>query len=548
MRLDTEFFRLPLIVDAARLAAEVAQLDDAEWLRDPEDPTCSTLPLVAAGGDRVMRPTPHLARCPYAQEVLALLRAPVGRTRLTRIGARDGAATRRDWSYYSLSHAQIHIPVVTDPAAKVLCGDASAHMAAGEAWSLDTSRPHGVVSPSTIVHLVADTIATRALWDGAPAGADPRPALEIETWSAPLVMRPAEQEELVELLEPVPAAVRWFLHDWRELWHRHGESPSALTEYRTLLGFFDAALEPLPEREIVRQLLVVPALDVRVPAVIPRRRLDRPVFIVSTPRAGSTLLFETLWRSPSVFTPCGESHELIEGITGLHPAERDWESNRLTAADATPRVAAALEERFLAQLRARDGSSTLPPRVRMVEKTTKSLLRIPFLRALYPDALFIVLERDPYATIGSLLDIWRSGTMVSYPDLPGWEGPPWTLTLVPRWRETNGRPLEEIVAHQWSEGMRILLDDLEALDRASWCVASYETLIAEPQKEIERLCAFAGLAWDCQLTAPLPLSVSALTAPAPGKWRRNAAEIERVAGRIRPVAERARRLLHGAQV
>ncbi|HUP61611.1 MAG TPA: sulfotransferase [Thermoanaerobaculia bacterium] len=549
MRLQPECVRLPLAFDAARLGTELAQFEESDWRADDGG---FVLPLVSAGGDPSsdarkgpMRATPHLSRCPYMQEVLASLRSPVGRTRLIRF---DGnAAPRIDSTYYAVHRARVHVPVVTDSAAMVSCGGVSVHMAAGEAWILDPSKPHHVSEAMRAVHLVCDTVPSpefRDIVNGtAPAGAR---ALELESRNVPVVMSPAEQEALVELLDGVPAVVRWFLHDWRELWHQYGESPGGWARFRALLTLFDAALESLPEREIVRELLVVPALNpevaARVPAITSQRRIERPVFIVSPPRSGSTLLFQTLWRSPSVFTPCGESHEIIEGIEGLHPAQRGWESNRLTADDASPAVAAELEARFLAELRARDGSRTLPARVRMLEKTTKNLLRIPFLRALYPDAFFIVLHRDARETIGSLLDVWRAQTMVAYRELPGWQGPGWTLTLVPGWREVNGKPLEEIVAHQWSEGMRIMLDDLEPLDPRSWCVASYDALIAEPQKEIERLCALTGLAWDRELAAPLPLAVSTLTEPSPDKWLRNREAIDRIADRIRPVAERAREL------
>jgi hypothetical protein len=53
-----------------------------------------------------------------------------------------------------------------------------------------------------------------------------------------------------------------------------------------------------------------------------RDRFDRPVFIVSTPRSGSTLLFETLAQAPSLFTVGDESHGLIERIRALSPAGR----------------------------------------------------------------------------------------------------------------------------------------------------------------------------------------------------------------------------------
>src|SRR5262249_14749607 len=148
--------------------------------------------------------------------------------------------------------------------------------------------------------------------------------------------------------------VLWFLHDWRELWHQHGESPSGWAQYRALLDLFDASLESLPERETVRQMLVIPALnpelDARAPAVSARRRCARRVFIVSSRRAGSRLLFQTLWRAPTVFTAGNESHEIVEGIEALHPARHGWDSNRLTAEDATPSVASELESRWLAEL------------------------------------------------------------------------------------------------------------------------------------------------------------------------------------------------------
>src|SRR4029077_18360141 len=85
-------------------------------------------------------------------------------------------------------------------------------------------------------------------------------------------------------------------------------------------------------------------------------QFDRPVFIVSSPRSGSTLLFETLSNAPGLATIGGESHGLIESIAQISPAARGWESNRLTAADAEPSTVALLRERFRAALRYRDGA------------------------------------------------------------------------------------------------------------------------------------------------------------------------------------------------
>src|SRR5687767_9195280 len=115
-----------------------------------------------------------------------------------------------------------------------------------------------------------------------------------------------------------------------------------------------------------------------------RGAFDRPVFIVSAPRAGSTLLFETLSLSPSAWTIGGESHGL-EAIPGLNPASRGFDSNRLTAEHADPKTAALVKEFFAQRLRDRASRPPSAPAdgdpssraVRLVEKTPKNALRIP---------------------------------------------------------------------------------------------------------------------------------------------------------------------------
>jgi hypothetical protein len=268
------------------------------------------------------------------------------------------------------------------------------------------------------------------------------------------------------------------------------------------------------------------------------RPILRPVIIVSTPRAGSTMLFDALAQAPGVFTVGGESHAVIEGIPRLCAARQGFASNRLTARDATEEVTDALVRRFWAALRDRDGVRAAGP-VRMLEKTPRNALRVPFLNAVFPDAFFLYLHRDPLATLSSMLDGWRSGRIVTYPELPGWSGPPWSMLLVPGWRRLEGRPLAEIVATQWATATRILLDDLDALPPHRWGVTSYERLVTDPRGEIGRICALTGLEWDRPLPGRLPVSASAHTPPDPAKVERNRHELAAVAPLVREVAERA---------
>jgi len=60
----------------------------------------------------------------------------------------------------------------------------------------------------------------------------------------------------------------------------------------------------------------------------------KPVFIIATPRSGSSMLFEALAKIPDFWTIGGESHERFERIGKLNPEHRGFDSNRLTAEDA----------------------------------------------------------------------------------------------------------------------------------------------------------------------------------------------------------------------
>jgi hypothetical protein len=269
---------------------------------------------------------------------------------------------------------------------------------------------------------------------------------------------------------------------------------------------------------------------------------DRPTFILSTPRAGSSLLFQTMAQASSTFTIGGESHALIETIPGLHPRGQGWSSNALSAVDATPPIASEIARRFYARLRDRQGRPAAG-RVRMIEKTPKNSLRVPFIEAVFPDALYVYLYRDPRETISSMIEAWHSGGFVTYPRLPGWSGIPWSLLLVPGWRDLAGRSLAEIVATQWATTTTILLDDLAAVPSDRVITLSYAQLLASPQSTVAALCGTLDLPWDRNLEADLPLSPTVVSPPRPDKWRRDQAAIAGVWPILHDADVRARTLL-----
>lgn len=561
------------------------------------------LPLIAANGDPddasfagPMRPTPYLQRSPYLNQVLSHLGAVWGRTRLMKLTGHAEVNPHFDINYYWRTRMRVHIPVLTRPTVRFRCGDDEVNMAPGECWIFDTWRKHCVINDADTerIHLVADTVGSDAFgelmragrmtgvppppgWRAEPVAPATRPhPLRLESTNIPAVMTPWELREHVgfllretqphPLLESVQQVSARFLGAWTALWAEFGTDEAGWPAYRRAIETYDAWLrENAPDLRLQGGSLLLGGLRFMIFAVAvggnqpsgggeqrqdvapgPRAgeggrdaQFDRPVFIVSPPRSGSTLLFETLARARGVHTIGRESHALIESLPGLSIIDMAYASNRIEAAAATPQVVAELRRRFAAQAHDRDGRAPAFLPLRLLEKTPKNSLRIPFLARVFAEARFVYLYRDPRETLASMIEAWKSGRFNTYPELPGWNGPPWSLLLTPGWRELNGLPLPEIVAHQWETTTRILLDDLAALPPERTVVARYDALLADPGAEVARLCAALDFEWDRPI-GDLPLSRHTLTPPEADKWRRHEADIERVLPLLQEQWERAR--------
>ncbi|HEX7843567.1 MAG TPA: sulfotransferase [Kofleriaceae bacterium] len=285
--------------------------------------------------------------------------------------------------------------------------------------------------------------------------------------------------------------------------------------------------------------LAVTSLAIGEVALDDHRLFDRPIIILSAPRAGSTLLFELLSQLPGVWTVGGESLAIIESVPALTAASHGWKSGCLTAADAGDATVRTLLDRFIVLLRDRDGRMYVelarqdrPRQVRFLEKTPRNALRVPFLSAIFPDARFVFLHRDARENIASMIEMWQQPSSRPMYDLPGWSGPPWQMLLPPGWRGLDGRSVAEIAAFQWRAANEAILDALPALPPGSWHAESYADLTSDPAGTLERICAFAGAPRDARFAevtgAGLPMSRSVISAPRRDKWRSHEPEIERV--------------------
>jgi hypothetical protein len=264
----------------------------------------------------------------------------------------------------------------------------------------------------------------------------------------------------------------------------------------------------------------------------PQQVIEDPIFIISSPRAGSTLLYDLLALSAQMWTLDGESEGVIEGIPNLHPANRDFDSHRLTDMDADQETVRLLHAAFLSEIRDNQGRRYLeqsecdrPKRVRLLEKTPENSLRITFLSAAFPSARFVFLHRDARQCVSSILEGWHHEGFVKIPNLPGWPLRRWHFLLPEGWRKLSNKALLDVAAFQWASANEQALQDLETIPKDRWLSVNYDELIATPETVVRRICKFADIVVDEKLgealKRSLPISATTISPPSPIKWRTN---------------------------
>lgn len=278
MRLSDPILRLPIRFDAAALAAEIDALPDAAWRPHPNNlPGNEAVLLVTPGGrmtddiSGAMGPTPHLLACRYLTEVMAVIGAVWGRSRLMRIAPGKTVPPHVDTNFYWRTHLRLHVPIVTNPEVRFTVAGSTVHMAAGECWVFDTFSMHNVVNGGAHrrTHLVLDTVGGEGLHalieqarrGGAAAaplvapGARRGGELAFERFPTETVMTAWELRYHVDLIRetarPDPllpallARLDGFVAGWEGAWAQHGSTAAAVPAYEGLLRRLDEDLRRL---------------------------------------------------------------------------------------------------------------------------------------------------------------------------------------------------------------------------------------------------------------------------------------------------------------
>lgn len=221
--------------------------------------------------------------------------------------------------------------------------------------------------------------------------------------------------------------------------------------------------------------------------------MDRLLFLIGAPRSGSTLLARMLGSHSRIFAPAEPHlmpplahlgfHERVDEapydpvitqqglrhfVALLPEGEADWLSGLRRATDH-------LYERALAP----SGRSLF------LDKTPAYALVLDFLAKLYPDARYIVLTRHPMAVWSSYVESFFDGdAAAAYARNPILER---YVPAIARFLRERPVPLLHV---------------------------RYEEIVAEPERVLAELCAFAGLDFE-----PGMVEYGRTDAPAPATGR-----------------------------
>lgn len=261
-------------------------------------------------------------------------------------------------------------------------------------------------------------------------------------------------------------------------------------------------------------------------AAIPAGSIDRPIFILGPHRSGTTLLYEILARHPDVGyfnranrrLPCwpGLAHLWARTLRQDKPMEAQniWDRFWTGDDDHMDRAQADVEaiewyRALVARTLAWRGAR------RFLAKYPRLSLRLDWLDAVFPGAVFVHLQRDWRAVVNSTVERQRRRSARQ----GGWFG-----VRIPGWR-TLGELPPEIIAGRIYRHVTNSLESEGVRRGARFAQCSYEALCRAPETTLRAVAEHCGLAWSDAFFASVPRIASSNH-----KWREqlDPALIERI--------------------
>lgn len=234
--------------------------------------------------------------------------------------------------------------------------------------------------------------------------------------------------------------------------------------------------------------------------------LKRPIILLGNFRSGTTLLQRVIATHPDVVG-------LYEPVGLWLYADPSRSHDEFDKSDATERVKKYVHDQFL-KYQQEHGDRII------IEKTPHNILRIPYVREIFPDARFLYIVRNPFSFISSVELKWQRPAgirriMTRVKSTPLTQLPYYSKHFVkqqwqnrilrrrylsvwgPRYKgiqeDLRGEDMLTVIARQWARAAGKADRDLSLFEDGQVFRLRYEDFVENPVDYLQRICLHCGL-------------------------------------------------------
>jgi hypothetical protein len=234
--------------------------------------------------------------------------------------------------------------------------------------------------------------------------------------------------------------------------------------------------------------------------------LKPPIILLGNTRSGTTIVQKVVSTHPDVVP-------WYEPRTVWLYADPGRDHDEFDASDATDKVKRYIRKQFL-KYQEQHGNRTV------MEKTPANILKIPYVRTIFPEATYLFIVRNPFSFISSVEMKWQrpvssKGIRRRLKSTPITQLHHYAGRLImqqfdkrvlrrkylslwgPRYKgmeqDLKTHDLLTVIARQWSKCSRKAEKDLALFDPGQVLRLRYEDFVEDPISDLERICAHCGL-------------------------------------------------------